>query len=162
MRKISRTLIKGIAPALAAGLVLFGFNACNDNNDDDGIVICYASSADYVIKGNVVNNAGEAIPGIQIEVITFPGEYSQRIDTTYTDASGGFDWMSDGLGAGEPTFHVIATDIDGGENGSYLTDTTYVAFKREELIGRDDSYYFGKAEKDTTFVMKATELQEPI
>ncbi|MDH6306613.1 putative lipoprotein (rSAM/lipoprotein system) [Parabacteroides sp. PF5-5] len=162
MKKIHRSLIKGTNWALAGLLSLVGYS-CSNNNEDELVAEYGTPHASYAIKGKVTNESHEAIPYLQVEVIKHEGEdnYFQDIDTLYTDKNGDFSWENTLVSFGSDiSVDVITQDIDGNANGSYLSDTTTVSFKSEDMTGPTGHWYFGKAEKEIAIVLKE-ETKEP-
>ena len=94
---------------------------------------------DYEIKGKVVDaKSGKAIKGIRIDR---PYSYSDAPVNT-TDPDGKF--TISGSAFPRDTIHIIATDIDGNENGSYHDEKVVVSLKQVEK--GDGAWYSGKYE----------------
>jgi putative lipoprotein (rSAM/lipoprotein system) len=148
MKKIYRPFIKGTNWALVGIASLLGFTSCGDIVPP---VAEYGTpSADYAIKGKVVNEKGTAIPGLQIE-LQKENEYGMP-DILYSQNDGTFAWERRVFPAGE--IEIITTDVDGEANGSYAADTTNVNFKGANFNGGNGHWYNGKAEKEVTITLK--------
>jgi putative lipoprotein (rSAM/lipoprotein system) len=55
---------------------------------------------------------------------------------------------------------LIATDIDGVNNGVYKTDTIYVDFKNAEHIGGGDGWFQGELVATANFKLEAQDTNE--
>lgn len=141
---------------LAGLLALLGFSNTSCSPVDE-----YGSPyATYEIKGKVVNEKGAAIPDIQV-IIPAPdpdNEEDQFVyrDTLLTNSTGEFNKRLEVGSFGEDvTFKIATKDIDGEANGGLFEDTvTKVAFKKEDLKGKDGNWYYGNAKKDVTIIKK--------
>jgi len=159
MKKLYRPFIKGTNWALAGLLSLLGFS-CSDN-DSDGMAEYGVPTTTYTIKGKVINEQGEVIPAIQIEVVKYKGDAYEEKEITHSQPNGNFAWQGYLTNFGDDaTFDVITTDIDGELNGSYQADTTSVTFKKEELTGADGKWNYGKAEKEITIQLKENDVTD--
>ncbi len=106
-------------------LSLLGFPACNpfiifDQPDLYGPPVEYgAPSANYVFRGEAVNEENSPVKGIRIVVAPKGLENKYEIDTLYTDAQGKasrqltYNWPD------TEALQVKFEDVDGPENGSY-------------------------------------------
>lgn len=140
---------------LAGILTLLGFSMVSCNTEEE-----YGSPyAEYEIKGKVVNEEGKAIPGIQVVLIETPSNIHSSYafcDTLQSGSKGEFNKHIDILPVGyEQKFELRAKDIDGEDNGGlFEEETTELLFKKEDLKGASGNWYYGKATKEVTIVMK--------
>lgn len=155
MNKAYHLCLAATNKLLAGLLTLMGFSMTSCNTEVE-----YGSPyATYEIKGKVVDEAGTAIPGIQVVIAESVDEeyalYAYR-DTLKSNRNGEFE-----VKIGLPTFgdntsfQIKTKDLDGIDNGGKFEDiTTEVSFKKEELKGGDGNWYQGKAEKDVTITLE--------
>ena len=136
----------------ALGLLGIGaaLSSCNKIEDIVGGNLCMygTPTMDYEIKGKVVDAmSGKAIKGIKIDR---PYSYGDAPINT-TDSDGKFTIT--GSAFPRDTLHLIATDIDGSDNGSYSDEKVVVSLKK---VGKgDNSWYSGKyAAKDVKIKLK--------
>ena len=111
-------------------------------------------SADYEIKGKVLDADGDPIKGIKVNVqndwhSAFTsqgtecqsldnGDYSVRIKTFPTDK-----------------LHLIVQDIDGAENGGEFEEKTVeLDFSKIEYTGDKDAWYSGKKSLEQNIVLE--------
>ena len=106
---------------LSGVLVLLGFTACDSDGPGNELCEYGTPSADYQVKGKVLDQTGKPIKGVQVVVkdldaVFVKGEkdYVSDYDTVYTDVKGEFE--SDkahtfSIGSQEVLFH----DVDGEE-----------------------------------------------
>ena len=113
--------------------------------------------ADYHIKGTVINEQGDAIPGIGVNQMrdweNRNGEWCYE-DTT--DAQGHF-FVNNRIPGADNTVYVTISDIDGAENGSYQDTVVGVSFDDATFSGGDGRWYQGTAEKDITVTLRRSE-----
>jgi putative lipoprotein (rSAM/lipoprotein system) len=143
MKTIYRPFIKGTNWALAGIVVLLGFagaTSCSDSIAEYG-----SPHADFTVKGNVTNQDGAPIPGIQVSVGS--SEYHYSADTT--DSNGHYAVLP---GYANNNLLVFVDDIDGEENGSYSSD--YFPLGEVSLTGGDKHWYQGKGEKTLDIKLK--------
>lgn len=160
---------------LSGLLVLLGFSACSDFQDDDDVVICMygTPTARHEIKGKVVTADKDkvSIPNIQVVVISkFRLDQARKYgvdissinrgtDTLYTDAQGEFKYEGGGHSPQEE-YRIFYNDIDGKENkGLFASDSTDV--KTEPTKPGDGSWYMGKGAAEVTAELKASS-EEPV
>lgn len=157
MEKTNYLLLSFTNKLLAGLLSLLGFSlaACDKIGTDE----YGCPHADYEIKGKVVNEDGTAVPNIQIvaaeDAITENDLYIYR-DTIFSDSKGQFSTQLQPTTIGEDiTFKIKIEDIDGEQNGGLFEEqTTEVLFKKEDLKDASGNWYYGKATKEVTIVMK--------
>ena len=111
-------------------------------------------SADYEIKGKVLDADGDPIKGVKVNVqddwhSAFTsqgtecqsldnGDYSVRIKTFPTDK-----------------LHLIVQDIDGAENGGEFEEKTVeLDFSNIKYTGDDDAWYWGKKSLEQNIVLE--------
>lgn len=158
MNKAYHLCLAATNKLLAGLLTLMGFSMTSCNTDVE-----YGSPyATYEIKGKVVDEAGTAIPDIQVVIAESVDEeyalYAYR-DTLKSNDKGTFDANIGLTSFGEnTTFEIKTEDIDGELNGGQFEEkTTEIAFKREDLKGADGHWFYGKATKEVTIVLKNKE-----
>lgn len=140
---------------LAGILTLLGFSMVSCNTEEE-----YGSPyAEYEIKGKVVNEEGKAIPGIQVVLTETPSYTSSSYAYCDTLQSGNKGEFNRNVGihsvGNDQKFELRAKDIDGEDNGGlFEEETTEVLFKKEDLKGASGNWYYGKATKEVTIVMK--------
>ena len=142
-------------------LTMLGFSSMVGCERD--IPVMYGTpSADYEIKGKVLDTDGDPIKGIKVNVqndwhSAFTsqgtecqsldnGDYSVRIKTFPTDK-----------------LHLIVQDIDGVENGGEFEEKTVeLDFSKIEYTGESDGWYHGKKslEQDIVLEEKTNNEQE--
>jgi putative lipoprotein (rSAM/lipoprotein system) len=165
-----RPLIKVVNWMLAGLLGLLGFSAC----DDVGPVEYGVPSADYTVKGSVVNKAnGKPIEGIRVNVISpysgigvmygvFPTPYSPK-SAVITNAKGEFK-LTDRVTIEEKNYafpvSVAITDIDGEKNGSFASDTLYIDFKDAVRTGKQKGWYDGEYVATVKVELKEKKVDE--
>lgn len=98
--------------------MLLGFSTCDS---EPGAAMYGTPHADFTIKGKVVNQENMPIPDIEIKcLVEHHGDNRHWFDTipaVSTDPAGVFHCQFEEF----PTdkLRIIATDIDGPQNGSY-------------------------------------------
>lgn len=119
-------------------------------------------SADYEIKGKVLDADGDPIKGIKVEVQTYvAGPEPIPIIRKFSLDDGTYD-------ASVHTFPVsklrlVAQDVDGVENGGEFEEKTVeLDFSKIEYTGESDGWYHGKKslEQDIVLEEKTNNEQE--
>lgn len=160
MKRLYPNLLNGANWILAGLLTLLGYS-CDDN--DNGLLCEYGSPhASYQIKGKVVDKSGKTIPNIQITISNASkdrGAFYLK-DSLTTNTQGEFEISAGLTSFGEDTsFKIKAEDIDGIDNGGKFEDIiTEVPFKKEDLVGGDDKWNAGSAQKEITITMEKDPL----
>ncbi|MDO5443600.1 MAG: radical SAM-associated putative lipoprotein [Bacteroidia bacterium] len=124
--------------AWAIGLLGFTSVSCDVIEDITGGMMCEygCPTMDYEIKGTVVDALrGKAIQGISV---SRPWDYGD--EAVITNAKGEFTFS--GQEFPRDTLHILATDIDGNENGTYSEEKVVVNLKK--VAKGDGSWYEGK------------------
>ena len=140
MENPNHKLLKVANWLLAGILALLGFSACNDDEEQPDM---YGTPhANFTIKGKVVN------------LVEHHGDNRSWFDTipaVSTSSAGTFTYQFEEF----PTdkLRIIATDIDGPQNGSYEKDSTDLALSDNDYKGRD-GWYRGTVEKEINFNLK--------
>lgn len=146
MKKINRKFIQGTNWALAGLLSLLGFAGCEIIGEDE----YGCPHADYEFSGKVTNEKGEPLPDIEISVNE--ASYNMSNHKKRTDTNGMYKIeVSDMTGN---TYHLIATDKDGVENGFYTNDTIAVTFTKEDFYKKGKGWYEGAARKEINITLK--------
>lgn len=143
--KVSNRLLSGT-------LALLGFSACGSNGGD--IPLEYGMPhANYEIKGNVTDEAGDKLAGMRVIAKTLIGSRPNDPylnDTIATDAKGAFLFDKKGT-TSEGRYRVVCED----PNGVYKSDSTEV---KMEPKGRD-GWYQGSDSKEVNFELKKKDAQ---
>ncbi|WFE85448.1 radical SAM-associated putative lipoprotein [Parabacteroides chongii] len=150
MNKTNHFFLTFTNKMLAGLLSLLGFSlaAC----DKIGTVEYGCPHADYTIKGKVVNNQGDPIPDIQIEIRdSIPESAWAHSDTVYSDSNGEFLWKKGDFPG--MTYQLISKDIDEEENGGkFATNNSYVSFRNADFKG-GGTWYEGAATMETKITL---------
>lgn len=131
---------------LSGALGLLGFTACN-NNEEEEVLLMYGSPyTKFQVKGTVTSEADEPLKGIQVIVRTLWNNDPIIADTLYTDEKGEFQTQELGTG-GIGKQKVYFNDIDGEENGGAFKSDS-IALKNMDMkkIEEGDGWYRGKYE----------------
>jgi len=146
MKIIYRAFIKSTNWALAGIMGLLGFTCCDEPADEYG-----TPHATYKINGRVTNKSGEAIPGIQIELEEML--YSSYAAITYSDSKGEYVIEKETVGRTDK-MQLMASDIDGEENGVYGNDTIQVLIEDKDYYDKGKGWNVGKANKKVDIVLE--------
>ncbi|MDR0873416.1 MAG: radical SAM-associated putative lipoprotein [Prevotellaceae bacterium] len=140
MKKINFSILKGFNALIVLLLGVFGFSCDFMSKKDYG-----SPEMDFIIKGKVVEKtAQKPIKNISIR-------YMWQNDGVFTDEQGNFALYKTRDYRIDKTIAVIATDIDGEENGEYLTDTVYVDMSDAQKTKKGDGeWYEGEFTKSVT------------
>lgn len=116
--------------ALAATLLtLLGFSSCGNHEDEDYPVLYGTPTSTFQVKGNVTDEAGNPIQGIQAKVELKYSGMANGNKPTFTDSKGNYV-LEKGEMTGSPTSEkegivkVIFEDVDGEENGGTFANDT--------------------------------------
>jgi putative lipoprotein (rSAM/lipoprotein system) len=142
MKKIYYLLLKSANGILAGLMLLLGFSSCQDQTVEYG-----APSADYAIKGTVVNKStGQPVQGIEVKIdidkpyVQWKGPWEKL-----TTQEGLFNLsMPNALFDGSEQITIAATDIDGEANGSFKSDTVYVSFRNAQQTAEGKRWFMGE------------------
>jgi putative lipoprotein (rSAM/lipoprotein system) len=149
LKKTYRLLMKGANWVLAGLLSVLGFSGCDKNEPMDAYGTPYAT---FTFHGRVTNRAGEPVPDIKIEVKASDDTGNPAL----TNASGHYSALFQAFSLED--FQVIASDIDGEANGSYLSDTIQVKVGKEDYYEKgDEGWNMGSASKEVDIVLKEKE-----
>ena len=164
MKKI---FIKSTNWVLAGIIGFFGFAGCERFGAD----MYGVPSADYKIKGTVVNEAnGKPIPGVRAgfspsewdeDAYGLKPEYYWGTGTfVITNANGAFTLTARG-GSGfiENIATVYLEDIDGEENGLFQPRKADVDFKDAVKGGKPSGWYGGEYTITTTIQLAEVEIE---
>lgn len=150
MKNFQHTWLVKIGNLLALLLTLMGINSCNNNVVEYG-----APYAHFQIKGKVMDSKGKPVSGIRVDcTINYPyGEesYTDTLATGLTNESGKFDTNFSYESISDLT--VIATDIDGINNGSFEKDSVDMKITNDDYKG-SKGWFEGTVTKDITITMK--------
>ena len=159
-------LIKSTNWILAGIIGLFGFAGCST---DDYPVEYGTPSADYTVKGAVVNEAtGEPIPGIRVgyypqewdeDVFGPQPQYWEYTAHVVTSTNGEFTLttMMFPLGS-DKIVPVYVEDIDGEENGSFGAKMVDVDFTDAVHSGNPGNWYSGMYTVTTTIQLAEVQI----
>lgn len=137
MKKI---VLKAYGKILTFLLTLFGITNC--------VSVEYGTpDADFIIRGKVKDaETFQSIP--KIGIIRSLGYSEEYFDTTYTNASGEYEFKYGGFPEFDGEIMVIAKDLDGEENGLYKADTLKIRFTNKDLVKKGKGeWYQGVYEK---------------
>lgn len=162
MKRIYRPLIKGTNWALAGLLSLLTGTSCDKIINGGGVVEYGMPYTEYNIKGKVVNEAGSAIPGIEVKAgASYDKDFFNLPEYPYktaTGTDGGYEFT---FSTGFPEdFTVYATDTDGETNGAYQPDSAAVKGSEIKLTGGSGTWYKGKGEATVDFTLKEETAKE--
>ena len=137
-----------------------------------GCVEYGSPSADYTVKGAVVNNAtGKPIKGIRVGYFPevwdediygpYPENYRGRESNAYviTNTKGGFKLTANRfpLGSNNKILPVYVEDIDEEENGLFQSKMVEADFEKSVHSGKPGTWYEG--EYTVTKTIKLTEIE---
>ena len=132
---------------LSLGLVLLGFNACEDQKS---MVEYGTPSATYKVSGKVVSSAEttKAIKNIRVVMIEDMGAETSYIqgDTTYTGEAGTFEINRHSFPYSK--FKIKLQDVDGDENGLFDSKEQVIMFENSDYKNGSGSWHVGEAKKD--------------
>lgn len=135
-------------------LVLLGFSSCDNSNDDDGggMVAMYGTpSANFVVKGKVVDDENKAVSGLKVaigSVYNWSGtDKTYYADSINTDVDGAFK-VSIMEFPKDQNFVIKYEDVDNEEDGLLKSVTDTVRFKNPSFTNGDNNWYSGEATKD--------------
>ena len=142
---------------IATLIGLLGFSACSENEEEPPCM--YGSpTADYIIKGDITDESGNPIQGVQVSV--YQGEYEYMYEnknpqplTGSTNSTGGFKF--DTLKRWGSYTILITRDTDGAANcGEFINDT--IKNNRYELtqLKEGEVWYRGLYEIKTNIKLK--------
>ena len=164
--KLKRIFIKSANWVLAGIIGFFGFAGSLTT----GCRVEYgAPSADYKIKGTVVNEAtGKPIKGIRVayspvewDVDLFgppPWLQDERYDYVITNENGAFTFTSSrGYGFRNSIVPIYAEDIDGEQNGLFQPRKIEVDFNEAAQTGNPGGWYEGEFTVTTTIQLVEVE-----
>lgn len=135
---------------LAGLLAVLGFNVSCDNQGGEEYGTPHA---DFTVKGKVKDQADVGIKGIQVVVGEEDRFYNS--DTVRTDSEGNYMVTKGVFPLG--TIKIVATDIDGEENGgTFAADSTAFSYTYSDFSG-GKNWYEGKATKTIDFTLKKKE-----
>ena len=112
--------------------------------------------ADYVVKGQVTDEAGNPIPGIQVTAPNGSDTDSEYSQIVKTDAQGGFTLREFSTSRGH---EMIVEDIDGEDNnGLFESESMYVeTLPMKQVKDGSGGWYLGKYEVTANIKLKKKE-----
>lgn len=146
---MKRILVKTYGSMIATllGLISFltGCNTINEPKAEYG-----TPHADFVVKGKITDKATEN-PINNMAVINKPSTSPHGNDTVRTNAEGNYELKFTATSFGAEDLTIYASDTEGTENGSYISDTIRIkASELKQIAKNGGSWYFGKFEKTGT------------
>ncbi|MDR0873417.1 MAG: radical SAM-associated putative lipoprotein [Prevotellaceae bacterium] len=148
MKKINHSILKGFNWLLLTFLGLIGFT-------NHSCMTKYGSpepEADFVVKGKVVEKNANQKPIKNISV-----QHLWQNAAVFTNEQGDFILPTINEFP-RTTLTIIATDIDGAENGEYLTDTVYLDMSDAQKTKKGDGeWYRGEFTKSVTIELTPKE-----
>ena len=133
-------------------LSMLGFG-CSSSDDD---MLEYGTPhADFILKGQVTDEAGTPIKNIKTsaKIIVKSGTsvYKDEFSTAQTDDSGRYELKYDGQGSYD--LKIILEDVDGEANGGeFQSDTLDVDYAKAVKVGEGDNRWYGGKYEVTTDV----------
>lgn len=108
-------------------------------------------TADFVVKGKVTDKSTQQpVKGMAVINKSYTAPYGN--DTVRTDANGDYELEFTEVAFGAEDLTVYASDIDGEDNGAYLSDTIRIkAHELKQIEKRRKSWYNGKFEGKADF-----------
>ncbi len=100
--------------------------------------------ATFKINGTISNKSNEKIPGIQVIL---------NKDTTLANSEGKYAVQTESY-AGEQSFKLEISDIDGDLNGEFHPVDTTVAFVDPKFENGDGEWYLGETSKNLDIKLK--------
>ncbi len=153
MKKISTFILKSANWLLTGILALLGLSSCNS---EPGAEMYGSPHANFTIKGKVVNQENMPIPDIEIKcLVEHHGDNRSWFDTipaVSTDPAGAFHCQFEEFPTNK--LRIIATDVDGPQNGSYEKDSTDLPLSDNDYKGNTGSWFKGSVEKEINFNLK--------
>jgi len=146
MNKITVFILRIYGLIISALLTLLGFTC--------GFAPEYGTPrATYEAKGIVMSEADVSpIEGIQAELVN-KSDFG-TIATAYTDSEGSFFLKGDSFPRNK--LHVILTDIDREENGSFIRMEVEADYTNKTFTGSSGNWYRGKAAIDLGIIKMKT------
>lgn len=142
-------------------LSLMGYSCSSDDIVDEyGVPIAEVAYgcpyADYVVKGQVTDEAGNPIPGIQVTAPNGSDTDSEYSQIVKTDAQGGFTLREFSTSRGH---EMIVEDIDGEDNnGLFESESMYVeTLPMKQVKDGNGGWYLGKYEVTANIKLKKKE-----
>ena len=131
---------------------------CSSSYDDTIICLYGTPSADYILKGQVTDEAGMPVKNIQTSAKmiskTEAGIYTGEISSGQTDEAGRYELKYEGMARSD--VKIVLEDVDGEANGGeFLSDTLDVDFSKAVKVGEGDNHWYsGKYELTTDVKLK--------
>ena len=152
MKKTKKRILTSMNFILAGLAAILGFSSCSSSISPDE----YGTpSADFVIKGKVVNESNEALSNIRM--VSKFGGYGYNVqgnisdaDTLYTDKDGTFTYKGDAFKR-QLAVPLVAEDA----KGIYSSDSLTVNLKDAKFTG-GHGWYEGSVTVNRTIVLKKT------
>ena len=128
---------------LTALLSMLGFSC--DGSGGSEVEEYGCPSADYIIKGNVTDEAGTPVQGIKTSLKqvykTMTETHVYGIDSIQTSESGNYQLKSNGIPAG--LTKLIVEDVDGEANGGeFLSDTLDINYDKAVQTKKGDGKWY--------------------
>ncbi|MDR2120834.1 MAG: radical SAM-associated putative lipoprotein [Tannerella sp.] len=156
VRKMNRSLIRGINWILTGLLSMLGFSGCSDKDGvtpEYGVMMEYGTPyATFLFQGKVTDKAGKPVQDIKVEVSR---DDRPVANPTITNAYG--QYFAEFKFFPHKDFQVIASDIDGEANGSYRNDTIRVEIAETDYYEQGEGWNKGSAAKEINIVLKEKE-----
>lgn len=139
MKNIHHYLLRTFNRLLSTMLVLLGFTSC----DKEEPLMYGTPYTTYYIQGKILNEIKEGIPDIKLEILSRHSNnngsniwFNPCCDPIITNAEGGFSVDFSAFPTG--TIRVIATDIDGAENGAFAKDSIDIEITDADYTNKGD------------------------
>lgn len=104
---------------LSLVLILLGFSACSNDDEDDNLRLMYGHPpVTFSVKTQVVDENNKPIEGIQVAIKT---DNNRILKSGLSDAKGEY-----ATGIAYDQINIVYSDIDGDKNGAFKNDSVQV------------------------------------
>jgi putative lipoprotein (rSAM/lipoprotein system) len=144
-------------------LALLGYSSCQEEPMVMYGVLVVEYGIPYVeyrFQGTAANEAGEAIPGIQVQTFLDHEDYIKSMLTPAVSDEAGKYAIQRGSPNRVTEAEFVITDIDGEANGLYRDTTFTVPIAPEEFREGEGYRQLGLVEKTVDITLKAKEPAE--
>ena len=153
MKKRSLTVSNRILATIIGAL---GFSSCKKpNNPDDTRLMYGVPYAAYSIKGKVVDNFQNPVPGIKVDIQGLKNQQYPVFEpsSVMTDSKGEFS-KEFRQSVNEFDFNLKYSDIDGDANGLFKTAEQKISVTTSDITGKPDGWFVGSVNKVTKIVLE--------
>jgi putative lipoprotein (rSAM/lipoprotein system) len=150
MKRMNRSLIKGTNRILSGILALLGFPGCTENEPAEEYGTPYAT---FTFQGTVADKAGNPVKDIKIEAGRPGEEHAESLGLTHETGRYSVTFQT----YPGSDFQLIASDIDGEANGSFLNDTVPVRITKDDYYEQGQGWNSGSAAKEVNITLEEKE-----